>query len=288
MRFIIIFLFFPAFLAAQDFVDIVELDYRLSPEIPLTLDDEQKEDITDLHARILYPHVIDSSSTLLLSLVYNRLNISPLELHSISGLFGLDRQLGDNTRLLALLIPKVSSDLKDFSKRDLQLGGLVILTNSIREDFAWKYGAYANADLFGPMLVPIIGFKWQADPSLRIEASLPLSAHIRKTVSSNLITGIKYSGRKYSYNLSEASSYMEVGDNHVWAYADFYLTSSWILQVRAGHSILRSYAIYSNEETIAASLGPVNFGDDRPDPIYERKNGASFQIGLRYRYSIDK
>lgn len=287
MRILFLFLWFPSLLLSQDFVDIVELDYQLSPQIPLTVDGQDEADITDLHARILYPHVIDSTSTLLLSLGYDRLDISPLELHTITGMIGFDKRLNDKYRLLALAIPKVSSDLITFSSRDVQVGGIALLSISIRDGFTWKVGLYGNTERFGPLVVPIIGFKWQASPSWRIEASLPLSAHIRKTLNPKLITGIKYSGRKYSYNLSKSDSYLEAADTHIWTYLDIYLASKWVLHLRGGHSVLRSYAVYPNEQSVGVSFGPVNIDDNRPEPLYERKNGASFQIGLRYRYGIE-
>jgi hypothetical protein len=207
-------------------------------------------------------------------------------LHAITGLFGIDQHLNKKYKALALLIPKISADLMSFSSKDIQLGGIAILSKTIKENLSWKFGVYGNADRFGPLVVPIIGFKWQANSSWRIESSLPISAHIRKTISSRFITGIKYSGRKYSYNLSEEDAYIEVGDNHVWAYADFYIAPTWVLHLRAGHSVLRNFARYSNSEKIDASMGPVNFGDERPIPDYERKNGPSLQVGLRYRYAI--
>jgi len=287
LRCLILFLLLPSLYSGQNFVDLLELDYRLSPQIPLSSDTENKEDIKDLHARILAPLLIDSSMTVLTSLSYDQVHITAHRLHAITGIFGLDWQVNSKTRALALLLPKLSSDLENLTGRDMQIGSIAMLKKSLHDNFEWKAGVFASRELFGPLVVPILGFQWQANPSLRIEASLPISAHIRKSINSKVITGIKYSGRKYSFNLSEESSYMEVADNHVWAYADIYLSMSWVMHCRAGHSVLRDYSIHSNEDRIEASFGPVNLGDNRPESLYQRENGASFQIGIRYRYSLD-
>lgn len=272
--------------SAQQFIDLARIEYRISPNNEVRTLGQTSLNIENADANILVPIKVDSSNYILAGFSHSSLALSGLLYQSNVVQMGWQHTWSQDWKSTLLFMPKSSTSQRRLEKNDFQLGGVFIATKSKSPTFQWKFGAYINGDRFGMLTVPIFGFKWQVNPTTQIDASLPLGATIRKTVGKKFHVGVVYSGRKFSFN--NGDSYLEVGDNNVWCFADVYLTKSIVLHVRAGHSVLRDYVFFKNGERVDVSFGSFELGDNRPQNSASISQGYSFQTGLIWRINLEK
>lgn len=288
MRFFILLVWLlPISLSAQSFVDLVKLDYKLSPDNAYEDSTHAGVDIRSLDLNVLLPIVSkDSSFTTLVGASYSDLRFDGEDFYSATLQVGGKFDLTRGYAITALALPKLSADRSEVGAGDAQLGAYLLLSRSLSEDFTWKLGAYLNGDRFGPLTVPVLGLRWQMNPSTQLDLSLPLAGTFRKTFSETLMAGLVFSGRRYSFNYTGQDRYLEVSENNLFAFADVYLTPSLVLNLRAGQSILRDYQRFDDSERMDLSLGPVNIGDDRMPLNASLDQGLTFQAGLIWRYGL--
>jgi hypothetical protein len=277
--------------SAQQFVDVAKLSYRFSPNNELMDDLPSEVDISDLELNVFLPFEQEDNSYVFVGGNYTSTRIGSVPFSSFSLLGGysgmISRGEPESWEYLTLLIPKVSNDGGKIISKDVQIGVYSLFRKKKNESFKWRLGSYMNTDRFGFLLVPLFGFEWQVKENLKVDMTLPVSATIRKTFNRRLMGGLNYVGRKYSYNISATNEYLEVADNTVNLFADIYLTERIVLNLQAGHSVLRSYDIYGDGENVIISFGPVDLDDDRRAPRNEISQGAIFKGGLFYRFSAD-
>ncbi|MBI1268067.1 MAG: hypothetical protein GC193_11620 [Cryomorphaceae bacterium] len=273
-------------LSGQQFVDLAKLEYRISPNNVVLDSTNANFNIAYADASALVPLKVDSANYVLAGFAHSTLVLDGDVFQSNTLQVGWQHNWNAAWKSTFLLLPKSSAKRGNLGSGDFQFGGLVIVSKSKSPTFQWKFGAYVNGDKFGPLTVPIFGFKWQASTSLQIDATLPLGATVRKTLNDRLHAGIVYSGRKYSYNANDA--YLEVGENNVWGFADVYVTRSLVLNLRAGHSILRDYQFFKNADLVDVSFGSFELGDNRSQLTGSLSQGYSFHAGLIWRINLDK
>jgi hypothetical protein len=273
---------------AQSFIDIARLEYRISPDNSLVDTCHTRFNIQSFEANVLLPLKIDSSNYFLAGFAHSALYLDEVKFQSNVLQIGWQHTWNSKWKSTILLLPKTSSDGGTFTKKDAQIGGFLLISKERSPDFQWKFGAYVNGDRFGPLTVPILGFKWQATPSLQIDLAMPVAATVRKTFNDRLMAGIVYSGRKFSYYQDESDSYLEVGENFLWAFTDIYLSKSIVLNLRAGHSILRDYVSYRDKEKVAVSFGSFELDDNRTALTPSISQGFSFQGSLIWRVNLQK
>jgi len=273
---------------AQSFVDVAKLEYRVSPENDYIDTSAFHFDILTAELNILLPLIIDSSNYILAGGTYSELHVDDYRLFSTVLQVGWQRQWNSDWKSTILLLPKMSSAGGKWVKDDFQLGGFLLFSKIRHERFQWKFGAYVNGDRFGPLAVPLLGFKWQACRTWQVDLALPLSLTIRKTFRDKAMAGIVYSGRKFSYNIEESYRYMEVSENFIWAFTDIYLTKNLVFNLRAGYSVLRDYLVYPKNEKVDISFGPADIGDHRIGASNSISQGLSVQGGIIWRVHLDR
>jgi hypothetical protein len=278
----------PLTLTSQSFIDIARLEYRISPDNALEDTCHSQFTIQSFEANVLLPLKIDSSNYILAGLAHSTLYLDDVKFQSNVLQIGWQHTWNSRWKSTILLLPKTSSDGGNFTKKDAQIGGFLLISKERSTDFQWKFGAYVNRDRFGPLTVPILGFKWQVNPSWQIDLAMPVAATVRKTFNERLMAGIVYSGRKFSYYQNESDSYLEVGENFLWAFTDMYLSKSIVLNLRAGHSILRDYVSYRDKEKVALSFGSFELDDNRTALTPSISQGFSFQGSLIWRVNLQK
>lgn len=277
----------PFSLSGQSFVDLVKLDYKLSPDNAYEDSSNAGVDIRSLDLNILLPIVSkDSSFTTLVGAGYSDLRFDGEDFYSATLQVGGKFDLTKGYSFTAIALPKLSADRSEVGAGDAQLGAYLLLSRDLREDFTWKLGAYLNGDRFGPLTVPVLGLRWQMNPSTQLDLSLPLAGTFRKTFSETFLTGLVFSGRRYSFNYTGQDRYLEVSENNLFAFADVYLSPSLVLNLRAGHSILRDYQRFDDSERMDLSLGPANIGDERVPLNASLGQGITVQGGLIWRYGL--
>ena len=185
---------------------------------------------------------------------------------------------------------RLNSDFSSIDASHFQQGGLALGTTSRNENFDWKYGLYYNAEFFGPMFVPLFGFKWKINEHWRFKVVVPVNLEISYTTDKNLIAGLKFEGVNGSFRTNQnamgVDSYIDKADNNLWAFTEFEMGKNVWFHLKAGYSILRKYRMYSNDDTIDWKLGPVNFGNDRVDVSPAFDNGLSFEARMIYRLPL--
>lgn len=208
---------------------------------------------------------------------------------------GYIKKWSDSLNTLFMLIPRISSDMKELSNEDAQLGGVVLFTRKRSEELSWKYGLYANTEFFGFFLVPLIGVDWKVNEKLRFFGTLPANMTAMYTCSDFLRLGLKFSAPAASYRLSENhnSPYLHQYTNLLFFFQDWYLTRQVVLQTQLGHSFFRYYRYYDKNDRYKVSVSGIGIGGGKREPLSrvdfdELNDGLVFQLGIVFRYDLEK
>ncbi|NNC82258.1 MAG: hypothetical protein HKN79_01665 [Flavobacteriales bacterium] len=283
-------LLFPLLAGAQQFVDVFKLDYRLSPENQYQDSAASSVDIADVHLGAFLPFEQDNGDYIILGANATWSTIDDLRVSSVGLIGGVRntwRSDSDKWEYMTLLLPKINKDDGKILARDVQLGFFHLFYYKKRPGLRYKFGMYMNDDLFGLLLLPLFGADWQIDERTRLELTVPMSASIRRTLNDRWMAGFNYVGRKYSFNLSAANSYLEVADNTVTLFSDLYLTEKLVLNLQVGHSVLRAYDRYPIGEGVDLSFGAVDLNDDRKPLNSPLSQGIVLKPVLFYRFTSD-
>jgi hypothetical protein len=211
---------------------------------------------------------------------------------------GMEHKWTDRFKTLLLLMPKLSTNFTGgVDSRDFQFGGTILNTLKHSDHFDWRFGAYVNGELFSVMIVPLFGFNWKINEAWRLKTVIPVNLELSRIMSKKWIAGLLFIGANASYRLRQQLNpdttypnsyqpYLDKADNNAWLYSDIYLTKNIVLNLKAGHSVLRKYRIYDEDDKLGLKLGPVNIGDDRADAPVLMKNGWSFETRLIFRMPL--
>lgn len=149
-------------------------------------------------------------------------------------------------------IPRISSDFKNVSSNDYQLGGAVVATYQKKENLSYKFGAYYNSEYFGFFMLPLFGMEWEINDRLNISGILPAHVNLEYKSGKQIYTGVDLQFITNSFRLYN-DYYYRIDDNHLKLYADFYLTKNLVLTAEAGHSVLRKYTLGIRNEEMKSS-----------------------------------
>lgn len=214
---------------------------------------------------------------------------------------GYRKVFNDRADMVVMVIPNVSSDMNQLSSEDYQLGGLVLFSKVRHDSLKWKYGLYANAEFFGPFIVPLIGMDWKFSRRIRFFGVLPARFTAQYKLNDHWRTGLKFAAPNYSYRLSDSpddhgepdhiSAYVHSNKNELHGYLEYYLTGGLVVQARAGYTVFRRIRLYDSEDTFTLSISGIGFGGRRqpiPEPAYrDFKDGWVFHFRLAYRFSLE-
>ena len=192
-----------------------------------------------------------------------------------------------------MLFPKIASDLEGFTKEDLQLGLVTLLTFTKKENLKYKVGIYANTEKYGSMIVPLLGL-YYLSPHKKFEANvtLPVAFDLNYELFHKTIMGVNFDGLSKTYNLnkplySSKNEYVEKISNELFTYVRFELGKSLYLKTKAGYAISRTYKIYDSNDKIDLALSSFRFGDNRNQLNQNIKTGAIFKVELLYRFQFE-
>ena len=242
------------------------------------------------------PVVINSSDAILTGLIYERnqtklFESEPEETFSVIGIrAGLSKTHSDKWSGTYIVIPKLASDFEDFSSKDFQIGAIVLMKYHKRPDFNYKVGLYYNAELFGPLFVPLFGlYHLSKNEKFETNLTLPFQADANYKLHSRLNVGINFNGQVRSYHLSDIpesdhDGYVVKASNEVFSYLKFNLGKSLSIQTRVGYSIGRSYRVYDETDKITVGSILIKIGDDREQLNTDFSDGLVYQASLLYRF----
>mgnify|MGYP000026129996 CR=1 FL=1 len=292
-----VFIFFT--INAQNYIDIASFSYTNTPlnSFENSLDNTN---IEELDLQLLYPILVNDKITILTALATNKTklkldsNFSSTNLHSIGLKLGINQIYSEKWSGTYILLPKISSDLNSFSKEDLQLGLITLFTFTKKENLKYKVGIYANTEIYGPLIAPLLGF-YYASPNNKFEANviLPGLFDFNYQVFPKINMGVNFDGLSKTYNLnnprySTDNEYVAKISNEFFTYFRFKLGKSLHLKTKAGYAINRSYKVYDSNDKINFALSSLFFEDHRTQLNSNFNTGAIFKVELLYRFQINK
>jgi len=191
-----------------------------------------------------------------------------------------------------LFMPKLSSDLKQISRKDFQFGGLVLIDYKKREKIKYRFGLYYNSELFGPYFVPLFGIYYKShSDKFEINATLPVWLDLNYRFVTWFRLGTNFSGLTRTFNINEPQ-YAENGEylvkqsNEIYLYGQFEILRSLIIQTKIGYSIGRRYSLYDETDKVGFGLMLFRFDDDRDQLNSEFTDGLIFRVRLIYRFFL--
>jgi hypothetical protein len=278
---------------AQDYVDLVKLNFNTTSKNEFK-DSNTTTRIREIDAETTVPLRINAVTNFVTGFIYENINTRLTTTGSERAFGSAALKLGVNRIHSAkwtgtyMLLPKVASDLKSFTKKGFQLGAVALLKYVKNEQLLYKVGVYYNTERFGPWVVPLAGLYYmRADKKVEANVTLPLLADINYSVHKKLALGLNFSGQVRTYHLSTVASgrdgYVARSINELFGYLKLSITESFILQLRGGRSIGRHYRVYDSEQKVTLGLPLVYIGDHREQINGNLKDGWVYQAILLYR-----
>lgn len=123
-----------------------------------------------------------------------------------------------------------------------QAGGFFLVNYKVNPKLTIKAGLYYNREAFGNFFMPLGGLEYKADSTLQIWGTLPGSFFIEKKLKKRWYAGLTFKAVTNSYQIFEMK-YLQINDNQLSLFSDFYLTKNIILNAEAGHSLFRRIRI---------------------------------------------
>jgi len=281
----------------QEYIDLVKIDYAYAPASQFENSTESTT-LQVINGDFTYPIKINDDLNLLTGVSFENFYASFDPNRKEESIFGITAKLGvnithnDKWSGTYMLLPKISSDLENISNRDFQLGGIILMKYTKSDHFNYKFGVYANNELFGPLIVPVFGF-YYINPSEKFEAKVlaPLALDLNYSFTNSARIGLNFNGQIRTYDLSvpggsESDRYLQKASNDLYAYFQYEMKNGLNFQVSIGRAIGRSYRIYN--EKISFALPLAKFGDDRTQLNNDFSDSWIFKVGVFYRYKYEK
>ena len=119
-----------------------------------------------------------------------------------------------------------------------QKGGLMLANYKVNSRLTVKAGLYYNREAFGNFFMPLAGLEYKVDSTLQMWGTLPGSFIVEKKLKPRWYAGLSFKAVTNSYQLFNRK-FIQINDNQLSFFSDFYLSKNIVLNAEAGHSILR-------------------------------------------------
>lgn len=183
-----------------------------------------------------------------------------------------------------VLLPKWSANQFQLNSRTTQLGLLALWKWTKTQQLNFRAGVYANSELFGPFVVPVLGI-YAANSRWECSANLPLQADLHRKFGQHFRAGLRFLGINKSHYLSRDFAkprYIEKANNEIGLYLGAN-TKTVHLQVFFGHSFLRSYYTYAHGDKMSLALMAIKIANDRTRISESITNAWVAKVGLLLR-----
>ena len=287
---------------AQDYVDLAGAYLRYAPMAQKKNYPEQYRTIQHVALEAKVPFILKNKNVFFIGTesshmtLFNRIDmpnggdiIIPDEYAFVNLQFGYQHNWNEKWQSTFVLVPKFISDMPTlFDGNHFQFGGVLLVNCKQSENLTWRMGVYANKEFFGPLLSPSLGFYWKVNDKLQFDVNMMNRAFLYYRAHDRFWTGVGFRGGINSYGLSEEDVYLEKVDNNIFVFTDVFVTKNLVLNLRAGHSILRTYRYFPEDEKVDMKLALVNFGGNRTKYDGDIKDGLMFEVRLIFRYWLSK
>lgn len=294
---ILLFISLPLFTLCQNYVDLAKFSFSSTPENELkndTLNLNTPTQLIDFGIDLTAPIVLKNKNVFITGIVYEQTNLKTNNINNL--IYTINPKVGykiihsENFISTLILLPKLSSDLKNINGNHFQIGGLALFEKTKTKNFKYKFGVYYNQELFSPFVVPLFGFYYKSD-NQKFEANftLPVYAGLNYQLSSWLNSGLSFSSFVKSYYAGNIKNqYLVKTSNEIFALLQFHSKSTHlVLEPQIGYSIGRSYRAYDSSDKVDFGFSAFKFGDDRKQLNQDFEDGLIFKVRLLYRFMIE-
>ena len=244
-----------------------------------------QNETNEYSAAIFLPIETKNANYLLFGTSYNKLSFEdPVTPPLINNLEALSIQLGgvrnwDNDwSMTTLVIQKISSDFRDLSKKDYQIGAVGILTKNLNERIKYKIGLFYNQEFWGPLISPILGFDFILSDKLQFFGLLPRMINLEYQLSKSGYIGLKFNMKRTSYRLAQeyAHGYVQEFKIQTHLYIDYYLYDKIVLFGAFGYAPIRKYKTFETLKVVPT------------DELFGFGNQFTGHIGMAIRIRSDR
>jgi hypothetical protein len=142
-----------------------------------------------------------------------------------------------NWNLLSMVIIRMNDAvINKFG--ECQFGGVAIASYKKSAALTYKMGLYVNRDFFGLFVIPLLGIDWQINDKENFFGVFPASLTYEYKLSNHFYAGAVFRTFTNSYHDS-GNNFMRIDENQLGLFYDTYLGKSILLNLEAGHSVLR-------------------------------------------------
>lgn len=276
----------------QEYLDLGKIEYATST--PNEFDTGMAETpFWEMNADITLPIVISEKAAFLTGVTYESISAQFNPNRAVETVTGITLKLGSNIQHNSqwsgtyLLLPKISSDLKQLGRNDFQIGGVALIKYEKTSRFNYRFGAYFNQELFGPFLVPMFGLYYLAPgEKLELKLLLPLAGNLTYKIGTHSSLGLNYKGQIRSYNLNtpyfnETERYLARSTNEATGFYQYAFGNGLNLQVGVARTIARHFRAYTEKVDFALPL--LYFGDNRTQLNTDFSDNWMFKFSVFYR-----
>tara|TARA_R110001592_G_C13139864_1_gene747246 strand:+ start:775 stop:1644 length:870 start_codon:yes stop_codon:yes gene_type:complete len=282
---------------SQNYVDLAKFSYSATPENTLkddTLNLNSKTQLIDFGLDLTAPIVLKNKNVFITGIVYEQTNLltdgTNNLIYTINPKLGYKTIHSESFSSTLILLPKLSSDLKNINGKHIQIGGLALFEKIKTNNLKYKFGVYYNQELFGPFVVPLFGFYYKSE-NQKFEANftLPVYASLNYKLNSWLNSGLSFNSFLKSFYVGKIQNqYLVKTSNEIFALLQVYSKSTHlVLEPQVGYSIDRSYRAYDSSDKVDFGFSAFKFGDDRKQLNRDFKDGLIFKVRLLYRFMIE-
>lgn len=279
---------------SQNYIDLIRVSGQSTP-LNKFKDAPSHTRASELTAELIVPLKLNDRNIWFTNLVYERIYVRLFEsggyyaLSSLTMRTGLVKNHSDKVTGTYLFVPRISSSAGSALKQSFQFGGLALFKFTKSEQVSFKFGLFASSDFFGRFLTPLIGYyQLSEDGKWEINALLPASFNLNRTVTKRLDLGLNFNGQIKGFHLNQVPGIDEPGyvvrsSNEVSIYCKLKITKNLFAQARTGFSVGRSYRVYDTHDKVDLAISFIKFNDQRSQLNTDFKNGIVGQVGVFYR-----
>ena len=276
---------------AQNYIDLFELESFYSNRVLENSDDQIKLNSYNINA--IVPLFNGNTSSIALSLNYDNLETENesdkyFKVFSFATNLVFSKSHNEFLTVRYILMPKLLGNPSKTNTKVTQLGFAALANKLLNETANISYGFLYNNQLFGPFIVPLIGYYTKVN-DIEVNILLPQNMDVNYKVNPNIFIGLKFNGKMNSYALESnafglnQNTYLSANENQLGTYLD-YNYKNFHFSIFGGYSFMSSYKIYSDLDRTDLSLFMLKFGDNRYQLNDDLKNGFVIKSSVYYRF----
>jgi hypothetical protein len=231
---------------SQPYIDLASMRYVSSPAEASEKKGQMASPLNYFNFSFTVPIQFNNKkSTLILSPFFERWQTSMDSVHVYHSFhYGLVLPVSllmsighSNWNLLATAIVRMN-DVVINRYGECQFGGYAITSYKKSATLTYKMGVYINGDYFGLFVMPLLGIDWQINDRDNLFGVLPASLTFEHKLNKHFYTGTVFRTFTNSYHDS-GNNYIRIDENQLGLFFDTYVSKKILLNIEAGHSVLR-------------------------------------------------